>query len=301
MPFMRNVLAFPRMLSTVKKWEVDVIHTNSSTHDIGFWISRLLHIKHVWHVREALDLHYNSKYLYKKIYEKERNKSEATICVSRFIYEREKKFGGENIIINDPYIVDFYLDKEHKILEKKGIKILVAGYITKSKGQLEAVKGIERAIRKYHIPVQLIIVGDYNIREDIREIEQFIDKNDMREYVKILPYTDDLRELRAGSDIVLNCSKYEAAPRVLIEGMLAGCFIISDNTGGPVEILEDGKKGMIYQLGDVDELAKKIYFVSQNRDVCKEIALYSQKWAKENFDYKRIGKKVEDFYQGLYA
>ena len=299
MPLVRNVLAFPQMLNTVKKWKVNIIHTNSSTHDIGFWLSRALHIKHVWHVREALDLHYNSKYLYKKIYEMERKKSEATICVSNFIYEREKKYDTKAAIIYNPYVVGFYLVKEHRILEKKEIHILVAGYITKSKGQLEAIKGIEKAINKYHVPIRLTIVGNYNLKEDIQEIESFIINNNIEEYVSILPYTSNLRELRANSDIVLNCSKYEAYPRVVIEGMLAGCFVISNGTGGSGEILADGKRGFVYQLGNIDELAEKVYFVSRNIDFCKDIALHAQKWAETNLDYGIAGKKVERLYKEL--
>ena len=46
-------------------------------------------------------------------------------------------------------------------------------------------------------------------------------------------------------------------PTVLIEGQICGTLVISsDCEDGPDEILENGKSGILFKVGDSDDLAK---------------------------------------------
>lgn len=69
-----------------------------------------------------------------------------------------------------------------------------------------------------------------------------------------------LREVYAGSDIVLSSSKYETLPGTLIEGMAAGCVPVAFNRGGQADIVDHLKTGYLAQAEDIDDLTKGLFW-----------------------------------------
>ena len=61
LPFLVNIVRMPQILRTIKKWNVDLIHSNNSSHDIGMIAALLLRKKHVWHMKEIMELSYQTK------------------------------------------------------------------------------------------------------------------------------------------------------------------------------------------------------------------------------------------------
>ena len=54
-----NNVATIRLISIIKQFQPDIIHTNVSVIAIGYYVARLLKIPHVWHIREYVDLDFN--------------------------------------------------------------------------------------------------------------------------------------------------------------------------------------------------------------------------------------------------
>ena len=64
----------------------------------------------------------------------------------------------------------------------------------------------------------------------------------------------------ARCDILALTSKFEGLPNVLLEAMVLKKFIISSNCPtGPKEILQNGKYGFLFKVGDHKSFSKKIY------------------------------------------
>lgn len=80
-----------------------------------------------------------------------------------------------------------------------------------------------------------------------------------------LEHHDDLRELRRQCDIGLTCSKKEAFGRVTVENMLAKMLVIGANTGGTLEIVEDGYNGLLYEEGNPESLAGRIEYAMEHK------------------------------------
>ncbi len=61
------------------------------------------------------------------------------------------------------------------------------------------------------------------------------------------------------ADIFVLSSKQECFGLVLVEAMAVNTYVISSNCkSGPPEILENGDCGDLFEIGDVDNLAKLI-------------------------------------------
>ncbi len=71
--------------------------------------------------------------------------------------------------------------------------------------------------------------------------------------------------------IVLCSICFEGFPTVLVEAMLHGKVVICSQVGGLPEIVEDGKTGLLFDLADPDDLAKKIRYLWDRPDLCEKM------------------------------
>ena len=76
-------------------------------------------------------------------------------------------------------------------------------------------------------------------------------------------------------------------PNVLLEALTLKKFIISSNCPtGPSEILDGGKGGLLFKVGDYKELAKKIIFFNSNKKLCLKKMMVAHKRLLR-FDYNK--------------
>ena len=69
-------------------------------------------------------------------------------------------------------------------------------------------------------------------------------------------------------------------PNVLLEAITLKKFVISSNCPtGPGEILDNGKGGMLFKVGDYKDLSKKIIIYQKNKKIFLN---------KINYAYKRL-------------
>ncbi|MCU0548153.1 MAG: glycosyltransferase [Leptolyngbya sp. Prado105] len=100
---------------------------------------------------------------------------------------------------------------------------------------------------------RLMILGEGDLRE---ELECLVKELGLESDVWMPGFVDNpLSYLRQAQAFVLS-SDYEALPTVLVEAMACGCPIVSTNCPyGPLEILENGKYGLLVPPNDPNALA----------------------------------------------
>jgi glycosyltransferase involved in cell wall biosynthesis len=60
------------------------------------------------------------------------------------------------------------------------------------------------------------------------------------------------------ADVLVVPSRYEPFGMVILEGMLYGLAIIAADVGGPAEILEHGRTGLLFPPRDVNALSRAL-------------------------------------------
>ena len=98
------------------------------------------------------------------------------------------------------------------------------------------------------------------------------------------------------SDLFILSSKYEGSPNVLLEAIFLKKFVISSNCPtGPKEILDNGKGGELFKVGDYSMLSKKIKFFIKNKKNLNSKKIHAFKRLKR-FDYK---SRLNDYFYVL--
>ena len=146
------------------------------------------------------------------------------------------------------------------------LKIAIIGAISPRKNQLEAASAIKILYDQGIRDLVLDIYGDQ--KTDIRytqKIKRFIKDNNLQDIVTFKGYTNDVYETLNRYNIVLSVATYEPFGRTVIEGQLFGKIVISNDTGGGLELIQHNKTGLVYRLGKPEELAKNIKWVINNK------------------------------------
>lgn len=300
LPFIINIMRLPRIIKTIREWNVDLIHSNNSSHDIGMIAALFLKKKHIWHIREIMECSYQTKYIFPHMYKMLRRKTDATICVSKFTYEYHKEhfFNHNMFMIYNPYDIEYYDISRQTFAPDREVRIVMAGGISAYKRQIDSVKAVKELVDRNIKNVKLTVVGGGDVGA-IREINEYIDKYHLAEWVEMKEFVSDLREIRREADISLCCSEYEALPRVTVEGMLGEMLSIGADGGGIAELITHKERGLLYEAGNSTDLADQIEYAISHKAECREMIIKAKKYAIDNFELNRSGERILNIYKEI--
>ncbi len=203
------------------------------------------------------------KFIYKKIISLA---DEVIVNSDDFKKEMEKKFNIKVNCIFNPLNINEIKKKASLIhrdvfFKKKYLKIINIGRLTYQKDQITILKAINKLKNK--IKIKLIIIGR-GVEKD--NLLKFIKENNLIKIVQIKYPSNNVYGYLKSSDLFVLSSKYEGLPNVLLEAATLKKFIISsDCPTGPREILKNGSAGLLFKVGDINDLSKKILFFYKNK------------------------------------
>jgi glycosyltransferase involved in cell wall biosynthesis len=211
-----------------------------------------------------------------------------TIIVNSIDFKNElkKKLNLNSVCIYNPLNKDevvFQSKKNKKIIFKKKnvLRIINVARFTDQKDHITLLKAAN--ILKEKIRFELSIVGR-GINKKI--MENYILKNGLKNFVKIIKFTDNPYPLIKQADLFVLTSKFEGLPNVLLESQTLKKFVISSNCPtGPREILDNGTNGLLFKIGDYKDLSKKIIYYNSNKVKLKKMINRGYK-RLDRFDFK---------------
>ncbi len=145
------------------------------------------------------------------------------------------------------------------------------------------------------VPSKLLLVGDGPERTFIEGLcRQSGAHNDIR----FLGRQEQMEDILAISDLFMLPSEYESFGLVALEAMAAGVPVVSTNAGGLPEININGVTGFLSNVGDVEDMSRRIINIFQDTkafdEMKKQAILQSEKFDIEKIvpQYERLYKKV---------
>jgi L-malate glycosyltransferase len=138
----------------------------------------------------------------------------------------------------------------------------VVGHVSPLKRTDLAIE-IAARVAVEHPSFRLLVVGAAQFRpEDFaleRELHERVAADPaLSERVEFLGRRADVETILTGCGLLLHCRPDEPYGMVLVEAMAHGLPVVAPRGGGPVEIVEDGMTGLLYEPGDPDDAARKV-------------------------------------------
>jgi glycosyltransferase involved in cell wall biosynthesis len=131
--------------------------------------------------------------------------------------------------------------------------IVAVGRLTRQKGFDLLLRAFARIAGTFP-DWRLALVGEGEERENLTRLrgELLLD-----ERVEFIGQTSDVVGWMARAGLIVQPSRFEGFPNVVLEGMGLGAAVISaDCPSGPSDMIEDGVNGRLVPVDDVDGLAK---------------------------------------------
>jgi glycosyltransferase involved in cell wall biosynthesis len=169
----------------------------------------------------------------------------------------------------------------------------VVGQLTPWKGQDDAIRSLAVARRSAQ-DATLVIAGSakftgaaarFDNAAFAESLPLLTRRFDVRDAVRLLGEVDDVPGVLAALDVLLVPSWEEAFGRVVVEGMAMGLPVIATASGGPPEIIDDGRTGFLLAPRDPETwgglLADLLRDPTRRADVGRAARLAAMRFAPE--------------------
>lgn len=167
-------------------------------------------------------------------------------------------------------------------------------------GMLREVKGVDILINsipkiKKVTPIKLFILGS---GPQENKLKSLIKELKIEEDVKFLGYIsgDEKYSYLKSTNIFVLPSRFEPFGIVLLEAMACGKPVVASNVGGIPYIVEDGKTGLLFELGNVEDLTEKVITLLKDKELRDKMGNAGRERAKE-FTWDKVAERTFQIYQ----
>jgi glycosyltransferase involved in cell wall biosynthesis len=179
----------------------------------------------------------------------------------------------------------------------KGLLITMITRLIRSKGVKE-FSNAAKLIKKKYPNVVFVLVGprDRDSRDSLVDEELTF----IKDHIFWAGVRSDIVSILAASDVLVLPSFYrEGIPRVLLEAASMRLPIITTNSPGCREVVENGKNGYLIPARNVEALVDAIASLIKNRKLRESFGFESRKLAIARFDLSVIANQIENIYLDL--
>ena len=176
------------------------------------------------------------------------------------------------------------------------LRVLLLGNQTATKGTELAVRAVARlASEAPALRVALRLVGP--IEPDYRRaMTKLCEELAVSDAVTMFEFTADPSSHFEWSNVVLMCSENEAFGRVTAEALKCGRPVVGARSGGTPEIVTDGVDGLLFEPGDICDLASCLSELGSDQDLLATLSLEARIRSSARF---LMEDEVEQFSQLL--
>jgi hypothetical protein len=140
----------------------------------------------------------------------------------------------------------------------------------------------------------LLAVG--RVGEAVAELEALVAAKNLQRHFTFLGHREDVSALLTAADAFVLPSRSEAFPNGAIEAMAAGLPVVASNVGGLLDLIHDGRTGMLVQPGNPEHLAGALRRLMTDRPFAARIARAARAHVRERYSFDRMVQAFEDLY-----
>lgn len=191
--------------------------------------------------------------------------------------------------VNEPIIDKTQVNKLQKLYNLDNSFVVgIVGRIEEGKGQYLLLEALAKLKDK---DIKALIVGSAMEDKYLLELKERIKELNIQERILFTGFTKDVNEHIRLCDATLLATPQETFGLVVIESMVNRVPVIATNRGGPLEIIDDGVDGLLFDRTSED-LAQKIQLLYEDRGLKSKLSESAYAKVKAKFDKKKQMSKM---------
>lgn len=190
----------------------------------------------------------------------------------------------------------------HPLRSKRPKSLADAGLVVGVAAGLRPEKGLDLLIRAFAAiapaehRLKLLVLGDGPLRDDLERLS--VDLG-VGEHVVFQPGAPDVEAWLRATDIFVLPSHSESFSNALLEAMATGCCVIGSRVGGTPELITDGETGLLFEPGNVDDLASQLRRAIEDDHLRARLAASAVSFTHEKLSLARFVERLENLYTDL--
>lgn len=219
------------------------------------------------------------------------------VAVSDFIARRLADISMECVRIYDP--VDPGRSGEVRAASRSRTIVYIANY-TKGKGQDDAIAAFLPVARRDPTVRLLFHGGDLGLdrnRDFLAELKATAAASGVGDRIMFEGFVDRVADSLSQAAFALVLSHRESFSFTCLEASQNGCAVIAYRSGGPEEIIEDGKTGILCDVGDIAAVSAAMEQLLSNADYASKLGAQGAERVRANFAPAAFATKVANVLQ----
>lgn len=174
--------------------------------------------------------------------------------------------------------------------------ILFAGTIIPRKGYMDLIQAFAKIADK-HKDWTVVFAGN----GEIEKAKDAVKKLNVDRQIKFLGWISGQEKEHAFQTASIYClaSDGEGFPMGVLDAWAYGIPCVVTPVGGIPDIVSDGKNGLVFPVGDIDALSKKLEILISNEELRKNIVHETDKYVNGLFNVKTINRELDKIYSEL--
>jgi len=164
-------------------------------------------------------------------------------------------------------------------------------------GRLSIEKGLYTLIKAWKKikGFTLKVIGDGPLKGDLRKV---VLKDGIKniEFMGRKRHNECLELIKSSSFVIMPSECYESFSMTTIEAFGCGKPVVASNLGAMAELVENGKTGLLFKPGDIEDLTSKINWMIENEKECIQMG----KNARVEFEAKYTAEKNYEILMDIY-
>jgi glycosyltransferase involved in cell wall biosynthesis len=206
---------------------------------------------------------------------------DAIICCSEFM---KRKLDKNKVLAEKTVMIHNFNDTYNIQASKKKEYVLYFGRYSKEKG-IETLLSVCKKLPY----IKFVFAGNGPLKENVKQISNVEDMGFLK--------GEKLKKIIEEALFAVYPSEwYENCPFSVMEAISYGTPVIATDIGGLPELVEDGKTGMLFEYGNVEELKSRIESLYNNRELLEK---YTYNCKNNNFEtLESYYDKIIKIYEG---
>ncbi|MGQ9873581.1 glycosyltransferase family 4 protein [Leptodesmis sp.] len=171
--------------------------------------------------------------------------------------------------------------------DRSGNYVLFVGRISREKG----VRTLVQAWQKLR-GVPLKVVGDGPLMGEMQRA-----RSEGLEILGWRSHDEVLALIKSARFLVFPSEWYEGFPLTIAEAFACGVPVIASRLGAMAEIVEDGRTGLLFNLGDAEDLAAKVEWAWANPDTMREMGREARQKYEQKYTAERNYQMLMEIYE----
>jgi glycosyltransferase involved in cell wall biosynthesis len=296
LPFqlVRTLVHSVRLARRLRAIRPDVVHTNSlKAAFYGGVAARLAGVPVVWHIRDRIADDYMPRTVVALVRAVARIVPSAIVANSNATLSTLPK-RKRTFVVASP--VDIPSGAHAR--KDGALRVGMIGRIAPWKGQHVFLEAFADAFADGGAVAQVVgapLFGadEEEYADDLRGLARNLG---IEQRVVFTGFRDDVAGELADLDILVHASTLpEPFGQVVVEGMAAGLPVVATDAGGPVELIEPGRNGMLYPPGDAPALAGVLRRLADDAELRSRLGAAAHETAAA-FTPEAIAQRLDEVY-----